>query len=80
MLTILGLGQEPEDLTYRAQQALKEAGRIILRTSQTPHAAFLSSLGFSYESLDSLYEESEDYTELCEKIATFLTSLSEDAV
>ncbi|MBQ3864662.1 MAG: nucleoside triphosphate pyrophosphohydrolase [Clostridia bacterium] len=80
MLTILGLGQVPEDLTYRAQQALKEAGRIILRTSQTPHASFLSTLGFSYESLDSLYEESEDYTELCEKIATFLTSLPEDAV
>ena len=73
MLTIIGLGMEPEDLTYRALKALESADTVYLRTGETPHAAFLSSLNISCIPLDFLYEESEDYTELCEKIAQRVT-------
>ncbi len=72
----LGTGRE-EDLTLGAVRAMKEAGRLILRTGRCGAAAMLEREGIPFETLDDLYEEAEDFDELNRLSAERLLKASE---
>lgn len=80
MITITALG--PDDaslLTLGAIEAMKGAKRLVLRTARHAAAAYLREMGVAFETLDALYEECEDFDELCEMAAEQLTSMARES-
>ncbi len=67
-ITIAGVGLEKGDLTLAACDALRSAPRIILRTARCGCADWLSAQGIAFSALDALYEESDDFDALNERI------------
>ena len=63
-ITVVSLGVSADGLTLGALEAMKQAKRVILRTAQTPAAAYLDEQGIAYSSLDPLYETAEDFDSL----------------
>ena len=63
-ITVVSLGVSADGLTLGALEAMKQAKRVILRTAQTPAAAYLDGQGIAYSSLDPLYETAEDFDSL----------------
>ncbi|MFQ5813859.1 MAG: SAM-dependent methyltransferase, partial [Anaerolineae bacterium] len=76
-ITIVGLGPgDPKRLTLEAQQVLREAGEVHLRTRHHPTVASLppaSSLHF----FDHLYEEKETFAEVYDEIARQILELGQ---
>ncbi len=80
MITITALG--PDDaslLTLGAIEAMKGAKRLVLRTARHAAAEYLREKGVAFETLDALYEECEDFDELCEMAAEQLTSMARES-
>lgn len=69
MITIVGLGLSSADLTLGASCALLSGRPILLRTGRHPIAGFLQDQGLAFETLDPLYETSQDYDALLRAIA-----------
>ena len=61
-ITLIGLGTCAGDLTRRAELALKAAGKIIARTSETQ--SFKSLEGFTVTTLDGLFISSRTFDKL----------------
>lgn len=79
MITVAALG--PDDvklLTLGAIEAMKRAGALILRTARHAAADYLRGEGVSFETLDALYDECEDFDELCELAAQRLIALARE--
>ena len=77
MITIVGLGIKEGDLTLAAADVLSSGTRVILRTKVTPAAQYLDKKGIAYESLDAVYERTEDYDEVNEEIADAVMEAAE---
>ncbi|MGN1248653.1 MAG: nucleoside triphosphate pyrophosphohydrolase [Candidatus Spyradocola sp.] len=77
MITIVGLGVRAGDLTLEGMRALSRGGKILLRTEITPAADFLRDGGIPFESLDALYERTEDYDEVNDAIARAVLDAAE---
>jgi len=61
-LTIVTLGTGGEAfLTRGVEHALRSAKRLVLRTGRHPMTAFLQQENITYETLDALYDASEDF-------------------
>ena len=67
-ITVVSLGNRADGLTLGSLEAMKASPRVILRTAQTPVAAYLEEQGIAYESLDPLYEAAEDFDGLNEAL------------
>lgn len=82
MITIVGLGIAAGDLTLDAAQALTSGARVLLRTARVPAADWLRARGASFEALDALYEETEDFDEVNAALAAAVLAAAEggDAV
>ena len=66
-ITVAALGPDSGDrLAGGVYDALKTAPRLLLRTAIHGVADRLKSEGSAVESLDALYEQTEDFDELCE--------------
>lgn len=64
-ITVVALGPGSRALlTLGAVDALKKASRVILRTGRCDAADYLREIGLSFDTLDALHEESEDFDEL----------------
>lgn len=61
----LGCGSRAE-LTLGAVDMLKKARKLILRTGETDAAKYLKEQNISFETLDHLHEDCEDFDELTE--------------
>ena len=69
-LTIVGLGPGPkEDLTMRAQTAIRQAQRLFVQTERHPLYPYLCEQNAWVETVDSAYEQAEDFDALNETIA-----------
>ena len=65
-ITILSLGPDSgELLTLGALAAMKAAKTLVLRTRRHAAAQLLEREDVAFETLDALYEQSEDFDELC---------------
>ena len=66
MITIAALGPDSGDmLTFGAYEAMEKANCLVLRTARHGVADMLRARGVSFHTLDALYEETEDFDELC---------------
>ena len=66
-ITLIGLGNSKGDLTRRAEEALKNATKIIARTDRT--ASFENLNGFNAETLDDIFLSSRNFDTLNKKLA-----------
>ena len=71
-ITVVGVGLEVGQLTFAAAEALTGGARVILHTDRIGCAQWLKEKGVSYESLDGLYEEIEDFDEHAQKAAEYV--------
>lgn len=80
LITVVGLGPGSSgDLTLRALQAMKEASRVILRTSVHPTVSELTGHGVSYETLDEMYQDADDFESLYRDMAAKILEAARDA-
>ena len=79
-ITVVSLGPGPRELmTLGAADALKRAGRVILRTRIACGAAdYLAEAGVPFETLDDLHESCEDFDELIASAVRRLLAAAED--
>lgn len=64
-ITVLSLGPcDPSLLTIQTSEALLNARKLILRTSQHPVAAWLDEKNIAYATMDALYDQYWDFDEL----------------
>ena len=76
-ITILSLGPDSgELLTLGALTAMRTAKVLVLRTRRHAAAELLEREGVAFETLDALYEQSEDFDELCALAAKAIIFLS----
>lgn len=62
LVTVVGLGPGSfGDLTLDAFQSMQNAAKVLVRTSQHPAVAGLSSHGIAFETLDAFYAEGDDF-------------------
>ena len=78
-ITVVSLGPGPRQyLTLGAVETLKKAEQVVLRTALRCDAAdYLREIGVSFETLDFLHEECEDFEELKQRAADHLLALAE---
>ncbi len=69
MLTIVGLGCSPEDLSQGAKEALVGGAKVILRTGETPAAQAIIRSGVPCATLDHVYEHCRNFDTLNKKLA-----------
>ena len=67
---------DPDLLNAKTLQALREGGRLVLRTSVTPLVSFLNQEKISFSSLDDLYDAAEDFHQLSVSMAERIWSLA----
>ena len=73
IITIAALGPDSgEMLTLGALEAMRQADALVLRTARHGVAGVLARQGIEYQTLDALYERSEDFDELCRTAAAAL--------
>ena len=73
IITIAALGPDSgEMLTMGALAAMKQADALVLRTVRHGAAKVLEQQGIAFQTLDALYERSEDFDELCHLAAEAL--------
>ena len=79
IITIAALGPDSgELLTFGAYEAMEKAQRLVLRTGRHGVAELLKSRGVAFETLDALYEQTEDFDELCALAARKLTAMAKE--
>ena len=80
IITVVALGPDSGDmLTCGAYDALKGADRLLLRTGRHGVADRLAREGAAFETLDALYERTEDFDELCELAVRAIIKRAEEA-
>lgn len=73
IITIAALGPDSgEMLTLGALEAMRQADALVLRTARHGAAGVLERQGIAFQTLDALYERSEDFDELCRLAADAL--------
>ena len=79
-ITVAALGPgHPGLVTRAAWEALTGGARVVLRTARHGVAQELTRAGVAFETLDALYEQSEDFDELCARTARRLLSMAREA-
>ena len=80
IITIAALGpDDPQLLTLGAYEAMTGADALVLRTARHGVAQMLRARGVAFDTLDALYEQSEDFDELCALAARQLIALAREA-
>lgn len=70
MIYIVGLGPgDAGSVTPHALEAMRNCGRVLLRTEALDAGGYLGAAGIEYEALDGLYESAGDFDSLCAAIA-----------
>ena len=76
-ITIVSLGPDSAKLlTLASLEAMRGADALILRTARHGAAQALAREGIAFETLDALYERSEDFDELCAEAARELVGMA----
>lgn len=79
-ITVVSLGPGPREyLTLGALSALEKAGKVVLRTEKCDAAAYLREKGISFDTLDHLHEEADDFEELAENATREVLKAAENA-
>ncbi|MEE1199886.1 MAG: MazG family protein [Christensenellales bacterium] len=76
-ITVVGVGYEADDLTLGAVKALGSGARIILHTGRCGCADWLREKRIDFETLDGLYETSEDFDEHAQRAAEAVRAMAD---
>ncbi len=80
MITVIGAGSgKAQSLSLEAYRIIKNAKKVILKTEKMPIKSLLEEDNISFETLDAIYEQAEDFDELNILIKNYLLS-NEDCV
>ncbi|MDO4484433.1 MAG: nucleoside triphosphate pyrophosphohydrolase [Clostridia bacterium] len=80
VITVVTLGPgDPEALTLKSANALKAAGKLMLRTGRHGITRWLDENSIAYETLDSLYDQFWDFDEMHQTMAKKLWKLAAEA-
>ena len=77
MIKVVGLGLKDGDLSLKGAVAIDNADKVIVKTALTDTYKFFVEENIPHETLDSFYENSEDFDDLDSNIAEFLLSLKD---
>lgn len=80
MITVVGLGINDGDLSLSGAVAIDNAEFVVVKTALTDTYKYFEKKGIAHETLDSFYEQSDDFEILDEKIAEYLVSLKDKNV
>ncbi len=69
MITVVGLGCSPEDLSKGAEKAVLSGAKVLLRTGDTPVSEGVRALGVPFETLDYIYGKSRNFDTLNKNLA-----------
>jgi tetrapyrrole methylase family protein/MazG family protein len=79
LITVIGLGPGgSRDLTLAALEAMRGASRVILRTSVHPTVSELAGYGVSYETLDEMYRDADDFESLYREMAARILEVARE--
>ncbi len=78
MVTIVGSGCDPADLSSGAERALRSGARVILRTGTGAAAEGVRALGIPFETLDELYGKSRNFDTLNKKLAAAVLAAAKE--
>ena len=79
-LTVLSVGPgDPALLNRATEDALRAADLLVLRTDHHPLVSWLNEQNIIYTSLDDLYEQTEDFDSLADRIAERVWQLAAGA-
>ena len=77
-IIVISIGSgDPELLNMKTVRVLQESRTLILRTGRHPLVSWLQENGVSFSTMDSLYDECEDFDQLHDRIAGSLIAISE---
>ncbi|HWQ58460.1 MAG TPA: nucleoside triphosphate pyrophosphohydrolase [Clostridia bacterium] len=80
MKLIVAALSTPGSISCAAEAAVKNANKLFLQTAHHPSAAWIVRAGLSFESMDDLYAEAEDFDALNSAIADRLARSGADAI
>ena len=80
MLTVIGLGINKGDVSWRGVEAIKTATKVYLRTDKTVSSSIVKDMGIRYESMDDLYLSAENFDTLYQSIADRLLDAPDGSV
>ena len=75
-LTLIGLGMDKDDVTKKAESAIKNAEIVILKTNLNDGFSFFAENGIETVSLDYLYEKSRNFDTLTQNVVKEIKTLS----
>ena len=76
-ITIIGTGWLEGQLTLAGAQALQSGAKVLLHTSRCGCAAWLTGQGIPFDSLDALYDASEDFDDHAKAAAEAVLAIAE---
>lgn len=78
-ITVVSLGPgDPGLMTLQTADTLRHASRLVLRTAQHPVAGWLHQQHISFETLDSFYDQYEDFDEMHKAMASYVWHIAAD--
>lgn len=80
MITVVGLGTKQGDLSLNGVEAIDNADLVIVKTALTSTYKYFEEKCIANQTLDSFYENAEDFDDLDSQIAKYLFSLKDKNV
>lgn len=77
MITVVRVGTRKGEITLEAAEAFRSAEKVILHTGRCGCAEWLKENGIAFETLDNLYETSEDFDEQALAAANAVTAYAD---
>ena len=74
-ITVVGMGYDAQSVSYEGFLACKDADLLILKTEKTPVAELFKKQGFSYITLDAIYDSSRNFETLNKNILKYFKNL-----
>lgn len=75
MIKVVGLGVQNGDLSLRGAEAIEGADVVVVKTALTNTYKYFIEKNIKHETLDFLYEKSEDFDDLDSNIAEYLKAI-----
>lgn len=80
MITIVGMGENKNDLTLRGAEAISKGGKIIVKTAKTPTYKYFTENNIFTESLDFIYDKATDFSDLDNQIAELIVKVEDQNI
>lgn len=80
MILVIGLGNGPGDLTQTQIQAIKDADKIVIKTTKASTYTYFQDNKIKVDSLDYIYDRATNFNDLDTQIVEYMLTLKEDKI